>query len=320
MKRTLLLLLLWPALALGQTKPPDTFLDPTAAGPDFAVQGEYEGTVGDKDALAAQVIAEGKGRFKVVFLLGGLPGAGWDGKTRRAAVAQTVDGKTSVSGGGWKGTMADGRLSGTDPDGRTLSLRRVERKSPLEGLAPPPGALVLFDGKNVDAWTGTKLVEGNLLAQGATTKQTFRDFRLHVEFRLPFRPTARGQSRGNSGVYLQRRYEIQILDSFGLDPKNDDCAAVYELAAPSVNLCYPPLQWQTYDIEFTAARFGPDGKKTAPAVVTVVHNGVKVHDKRTIPGPTGFGEKEADTPMALYLQNHGNPVVFRNVWLVEKKE
>jgi hypothetical protein len=314
MKRIWLPLLLWPALALGQAKP----TDPTSADPDFAIQGEYEGTVGARDKFAAQVVAEGKGKFKVVFLPGGLPGAGWNGKTRRPAFAQTVDGKTTL-GGDWKGQIADGQLTGTDPDGRTLSLRRVERKSPTEGLAPPPGALVLFDGTNVDAWTGTKLVEGNLLAQGALSKQAFRDFRLHVEFRLPFKPTARGQSRGNSGVYLQRRYEIQILDSFGLEAKNNDCAAVYEQAAPSVNLCYPPLQWQTYDIEFTAARFGPDGKKIAPAVVTVVHNGVKVHDKHMISGPTGFGEKEADTPRPLYLQNHGNPVVFRNVWLVEIK-
>jgi hypothetical protein len=140
--------------------------------------------------------------------------------------------------------------------------------------------------------------------------------KLHLEFRIPFQPTARGQSRGNSGVYLQRRYEIQILDSFGLEPKNNDCAAVYEATPPDVNMSYPPLSWQTYDIEFTAARYDSTGKKTANAVVTVYHNGVKVHDRREIKGPTGHGIKEEDNPKQLNLQNHGNPVHFRNVWVV----
>jgi len=142
---------------------------------------------------------------------------------------------------------------------------------------------------------------------------------LHVEFRLPFRPTAKGQSRANSGVYLQRRYEIQILDSFGLDPKNNDCGALYEQKAPSVNMCFAPLSWQTYDIDFTAARFDSTGKKTANARVTVIHNGVKIHDNAEIKGSTGNGRKEEDKPGAINLQNHGNPVHFRNLWLVERK-
>ncbi len=190
------------------------------------------------------------------------------------------------------------------------------RKSPTEGLRPPPGAVVLFDGGGVEEWTGGKLTDNKLLAPGGTTKRTFGDMKtLHVEFCVPFRPAVRGQSRGNSGVYLQRRYEIQILDSFGLDPKNNDCAAVYEANPPDVNVCFPPLSWQTYDVEFTAARYD-GGKKTANAVVTVVHNGVKVHDRREIKGPTGNGIKEEDAPKPLNLQNHGNPVYFRNVWVV----
>src|SRR5262249_22625412 len=140
-----------------------------------------------------------------------------------------------------------------------------------------------------------------------------------VEFRLPFRPASRGQSRGNSGVYIQRRYEIQILDSFGLDPKHDDCGSIYEQTAPAVNMCLPPLSWQTYDIDFTAAGVDESGKKTASARVTVVHNGVTIHDNAEIKGTTGLGRKEEDKPAPLYLQNHGNPVYFRNIWLVEKK-
>jgi hypothetical protein len=303
------------ALAFAQPKQPDTSTDPVAAGPDFVVQGEYLGEL-DGRKLGAQVIAEGKGKFSVVFLPGGLPGADSNGKTRLKSAAVTADGITTVDGGKWKGRIADGVLSGTDPDGKTFSLKKVLRKSPTEGLKPPAGALVLFDGNGVDEWTGTKMTEDKLMAPGGTTKRTFGDMKIHVEFRVPFRPASRGQSRGNSGVYLQRRYEIQILDSFGLEPKNNDCAAVYEVTPPDVNACYPPLSWQTYDIEFTAARYDSAGKKTANAVVTVYHNGVKVHDRREIKGPTGNGQKEEDSAKSLYLQNHGNPVHFRNVWVV----
>ena len=197
-----------------------------------------------------------------------------------------------------------------------FTLSHVIRKSPAAGAKPPNGALVLFDGANVDQWKNGKIVEGNLLADGATTKMTFRDFKLHVEFRLPFKPKARGQERGNSGVYLQRRYEIQILDSFGLVGDKGECGAVYRQTPPDVNMCYPPLSWQTYDIDFRAARYDADDNKTANAVVTVLQNGVKIHDKTEIKKKTGYGDKEQDTPGVINLQNHGNPVVFRNVWVI----
>jgi Domain of Unknown Function (DUF1080) len=312
-------LILTAALALAAPKPPaEVFLDADKAGPDFAVQGEYVGEIAGKEKLAAQVVAQGNGYFLVYFLKGGLPGDGWDGKAKITAAAGTVDGKTIFAGGGWKGKIADGMLSGVREDGTEFQLTRMARKSPTEGAKPADGALVLFDGTGVDEWKNGKIVEDSLLAQGATTKKAFRDFKLHVEFRLPFKPRARGQERGNSGVYLQRRYEIQVLDSFGLAGDKSECGAVYEQTAPSVNMCYPPLSWQTYDIDFQAARFDGDGKKTANAVVTVVHNGVKVHDKRDVPDKTGYGDKEADTPGPINLQDHGNPVVFRNVWMVQK--
>jgi hypothetical protein len=133
----------------------------------------------------------------------------------------------------------------------------------------------------------------------------FKDFKLHLEYREPFMPHARGQQRGNSGVYLQNRYEIQVLDSFGLGPSRWDCAAFYELAGPTINMCFPPLSWQTYDIEFKAARYGADGKKTANAVVTVHHNGVRIHDN--VKGPTLRAPlKESDTPGPILLQNMGS--------------
>jgi Domain of Unknown Function (DUF1080) len=312
-----LILMLTAGLALGAAKPSaEVFLDPEKAGPDFAVQGEYVGETAGKDKLAAQVVADGDGKFTIYFLAGGLPGDGWDGKAKVKAEDRSADGKTSFDGAGWKGEIADGKLTGARADGVEFALSRVLRKSPTEGAKPPEGALVLFDGKGIDEWKDGRIVEGDLLAEGATTKKTFRDFKLHLEFRLPFKPKARGQERGNSGVYLQRRYEIQVLDSFGLTGDKGECGAIYQQTPPAVNMCFPPLSWQTYDIDFRAARYDADGAKTADAVVTVVHNGVKVHDKADIKKQTGYGDKEKDSPGVLNLQNHGNPVVFRNVWMV----
>ena len=151
------------------------------------------------------------------------------------------------------------------------------------------------------------------------TVEHFDSYQLHVEFWLPFMPDALGQARANSGVYNQGRIEVQVLDSFGHMPEADDCAAIYEQRAPDRNMTFPPLAWQTYDVEFEAATFDASGAKTAPAVVSVRHNGVLVHDRVALAGPTGRGEPEAPSPGPLVLQDHWNPVVFRNVWLVPKE-
>jgi hypothetical protein len=152
------------------------------------------------------------------------------------------------------------------------------------------------------------------------TKRAFKDFKLHIEFRTPFMPEARGQGRGNSGVYLQNRYEIQVLDSYGLEPKDNECGGIYQVGAPLVNVCYPPGQWQTYDITFQAARFDGSGNKQKDAVVMVLHNGVTIHDQRPIPHPTGGAlDSNVSEPGGVYLQDHGNLVQFRNIWLVEEK-
>ena len=305
----------------------DTFLDEKSAGPDFVVQGEYVGTItspgGEKNKLAAQVIALGGGKFRAVFHGSGLPGDGWDRETKIEVNGETLDGKTVFTAEDKTDGTAEisgGAFTGKSEKHGTLKLEKVMRKSPTEGLKPPTGALILLDGKNADAWEGGHLDERGLLAAGSKTKQqTFQNYSLHVEFLLPFTPTGRGQDRANSGVYMQGRYEVQVLDSFGLKGLNNECGGIYSQVAPAVNMCYPPLQWQTYDIEFQAARFDGDGKKTKNAVISVKHNGVVIHENQEITGPTGGGKKEDPSGGAIQLQGHGNPVFYRNAWLVEKK-
>ena len=324
-----------------QDKKPDPrveFLDTEKAGPDFAVQGEYAGEITGKGKLAAQVIAYGDGNFALVFLPGGLPGAGWDGKTRIKLTARSLDGKTTFKGStnknatdfGWTGEFGDEILTGKTKEGDAFSLKRIVRHSPSLGEKPPAGAVVLFDGSSADEWEGGKLVDSFLFHvdnKWATSKKVFRDFKAHLEFRAPFMPYARSQGRANSGVYLDQRnkssrpgYEIQVLDSFGLDGKIDECGAIYGQKAPLLNMCYPPLTWQTYDIQFKTARFDKVGKKIAKPVLTVHHNGVTIHDDLELEenGFTGGEKSLTDKPGAFMLQNYIGKVYYRNIWLVEK--
>ncbi len=189
-----------------------------------------------------------------------------------------------------------------------------------------PGSKVNWKWINVNDPAGDRvkwpIVDGAMEVKAGTgniiTKGKFKDFKLHVEFRTPFMPNARGQGRGNSGVYVQGRYEIQVLDSYGLEGLDNECGGIYKIGAPMVNMCLPPMQWQTYDITFQAPRFDAGGNKTENAVVTVVHNGVTIHDRRKLPVPTGGAiDGNLSEPGGIYLQDHGNPVQFRNIWLVE---
>ena len=137
---------------------------------------------------------------------------------------------------------------------------------------------------------------------------------LHVEFNVPYMPDARGQGRGNSGVYLTGNHELQVLDSYGLKSQNNDCGAIYSQVAPRVNACKPPLQWQTYDVTFHKAQL-EGGKVVKKAHVTVIQNGVTIIDDAEItPTPGGAGLPEgSDGP--LLLQDHGNAVQYRNIWV-----
>ena len=198
---------------------------------------------------------------------------------------------------------------------------------------PPSDAMILFDGEDLSQWKSHKdggpakweVKEGVAIVNGTgniVTKQAFGDCQLHVEWAAPAEVKGQGQGRGNSGIYLQGRYEIQVLDSYDNRTYFDgQAAAVYKQHAPLVNACRKPGEWQTYDIIYHAPRFDSAGNVSRPGTVTVLHNGVLVQDNAEIKGDTGpagtpkYRAHAAKEP--LVLQDHGNPVRFRNIWIRE---
>ncbi len=313
------LLIAAAALAAGPTY---TYPDKTDA--DFPFQGEYVGKlkVGDGEVtVGLQVIALGKGKFKAVGYPGGLPGEGWDKEHKHETDGELKDGVLVFNGDEAGAKIKDGVAMIADKEGKELGkLDKISRSSPTLGAKPPEGAVVLFDGKSADAFDGGK-VEDGLLVQGCQSKQKFGSCKLHIEFRTPYQPEDRGQGRGNSGIYVGGRYECQMLDSFGLKGENNECGGLYSVKAPDVNMCLPPLSWQTYDIDYTAAKYEGD-KLVANPRVTISHNGVVIHKDVELPGersttaaPNGPGPE----PGPIYLQDHGNPLRYRNIWVVETK-
>lgn len=319
--------LLWltamTARAAGDKDGP-VYLDPAAADADYALQGEYRGwqapvgSIRSAEAIGLHVVALGDGKFEAVKFYGGLPGAGWRGRERYPLQGTRAGNRLELLGEQADVVVQDGVATVLNHQGKRIGeLQRLERISPTMGAAPPPGAIVLFDGRSTEHWINAKLSpEGHLLA-GADTKGAWNHFRLHGEFRLPYKPEARGQNRGNSGFYLQGRYEVQVLDSFGLEGVENECGALYRTRRPNLNMCLPPLQWQTYDMEFHAPTFDADGRKLQDMRITVWHNGVVIHQNQPIPNKTGAGKPEAPDPLPIKLQDHGNPVVYRNLWLVD---
>ncbi len=305
------------ALRLEAAEPVIT--DPAKVDADYALQGEYAGEIGGQP-FGAQVIAMGGGQFTGLAYQGGLPGLGWDGARDavRRGEARAVEGKLTFEHDGMSVVAHAGEITIQQYGSPLGKLQRLERTSPTLGEKAPAGAIQLFaEGQPTEHWAKAEVDDHGLLKGGATTKEKWQNFKLHVEFRTPYQPTARGQGRGNSGVYMQARYEVQVLDSFGLKGENNECGGIYGIAAPKVNLCLPPLQWQTYDIDFTAAAFDEGGRKVKNARLTVRHNGVVIHenaeaDRATTAAPL----PEGPAPGPLYLQDHGNPVRYRNVWLL----
>jgi hypothetical protein len=303
--------------------PHKAWTDPEAAlreDPDFAIQGEY---LTPEGGWGAQVIALGNGKFDACVLQGGLPGAGWTSGKRRIVLQGTrkADEISFIDEKGSKiASLHGASFLFSENDGMPMVLQRAERKSPTLGAKPPEGAVVLFDGTTTDAWRNGKMENGHLLSTGATSKQVFGDYTLHLEFRTPYMPTARGQKRGNSGVYHSGRWETQVLDSFGLEGRDNECGGIYSISKPRLNMCLPPLAWQTYDVAFTAAKFDANGKRTAWPRITVKLNGVVVHENLelskdfTTSAPLNSPLSSPEGP--VFIQNHNDPVVFRNIWIV----
>lgn len=335
MQRTLLFRAHWlglvaflalPSFVLGQNSKM-AVTDLKEVDDDFAIQGEYTGQVIENSPTGyrskkygLQVVAQGGGQFLAVLYAGGLPGSGWDRRVKYSLKGNRIANEVELTGEEITLVINKGQAKVGSPEKQLVGqLDKVQRQSPTLGKTPPANAVVLFDGAETEYLKGAKLTEDGLLMEGAELTKLAKDFQLHLEFRLPYMPYARGQGRANSGVYLHKRYEVQILDSFGLEGAANEAGALYREHKPLVNMCLPPLSWQTYDIAFTAPRFDADGNKVKNARLTVLLNGVPVQKNLDLATATGGGKKvgEGPSPLSISLQNHGNPIRFRNIWLVD---
>lgn len=239
-----------------------------------------------------------------------------------------------LEGNGWSGSIADGRFTLVNGD-RRIELRHVVRPSPTLGAQPPTGAVVLFDGRSLDAWANKKgkewlvedgpapwkIVDGVLevvpgTGGGIITHRKFGDCHVHLEFRTLGAPS-------NSGVFFETRYEVNINESYGSTggtPNGglDNCTP--KGTEPRVRAARPPLAWQTFDIDFTAPRFDADGHKVADATATVFLNGAMVYERQALERPHGAAGRLGEAPTGpLMLQEHGMPLQFRNIWVVERQ-
>jgi hypothetical protein len=312
--------------------------------------GDYEGTYAPSDlkpdaggpqpvTAEAKVFPQGNRSYRVVLRAKPLDPAEWplqvelDGRLEGERIRVTG----LVGGHEWEGEIAKKRLKVNKRGyGGSFEMKQVMKKSPNEGLKPSAKAIVLLayePGKkpSLDEWKDAGWVtteegtmhknpgEGprpDLPRRDLYSKREFRNVRLHLEFRLPYEPDLREQARGNSGVFLADRYEVQVLDSYGLVPGDGDCASIYGVAPPRVNAAFPPLSWQTYDITFYAPKV-KGGKMVHGPRLTVLWNGIKVHENQTAPTPTGDSERPNAGSGPIRIQDHGNLVYYRNIWVEE---
>lgn len=292
--------------------------------------GQYKGTFYPDNVVTmpatATVVDEGDGNYRINLH------ATTDDPTLEGAHIEIMGREfgpqvflSSRAGGyDWRGEIQNDKLAARSAYGQRFELEKIVSKSPRAGAQPPEGAVILLPFKegvkaDISGWTNEawKALDNGVMecAKGKgsnKTKQKFGDIKnLHVEFKLPLEPNGRGQGRANSGVYVLDAYEVQVLDSFGLVHTSGDCGGIYNLARARVNACLPPQTWQTYDITFRAARRDAEGKVTELPEMTVIFNGVKIHDKLKIP------RKNHPSEGPIQLQDHGHNIQFRNIWVVE---
>lgn len=202
--------------------------------------------------------------------------------------------------------------------------------TPGTGTSAPSDAIVLFDGKNLNSWESDKggaapftLKDGAMTVApkkgGIKTKEAFEDFQLHIEWRAPSVVKGEGQGRGNSGIFLQSYYELQVLDSYESKTySNGQAGSLYKQTIPLVNACKKPGEWQTYDVIWTAPRFNEDGSVKSPARITVLHNNILIQNNTELKGKTEYiGQPKyvKHGAMPLALQDHGDLVSYRNIWI-----
>lgn len=318
----ILLLSAGSSLAQGSGRGP-VHTEPPADDSAYLLMGEFVGplTVGENEyeTIGLQIRPIGNDDFDAIAYSGGLPGQQHHQPAVRRMVGKLSDGFLVLSGAPWAVlAQQDHCLLLSRTGERVGRLERIERRSPTLGAKPPADALVLFDGTNTDQFKNGRMTEDGLLMEGADIKPMFQDFDLHLEFRLPYMPEARDQARANSGVYIQSRYECQILDSFAQEPVFNGAGSLYRYKSPALSMSLPPLTWQTYDIRFTAPRWDADGQKIRNARVTTWLNGVVVQDNVELEDKTGAGQPEEPVLLPTKLQNHSDPVRFRNIWVVDR--
>jgi hypothetical protein len=290
--------------------------------------------------LFAEVVGLGEDQYRIRFF-----GALFRRASAYAVIEAKAEGEKIVfDTDDWKGEISATGITGSARQSGSqevsFRLEKMNWKSPTLEMSPPEGAIILFDGSDTLQWemagadgeVSWPILEDNVWevlprredrTRGGSvrTREGWEDMRLHLEYRLPYLPESRGQQRANSGLFFQNSYEIQILDSFGTDGLWNEAGALYKVSPPKVNAALPPGEWQTLDVEFRAARFAEDGSVESFPMMTVLHNGIPIHNRQILKERTSHAlEGRAQPPVRgsgpIFLQDHGQRIQFRNIWII----